>query len=173
MAQSRIRIVPLELADANAFVAAYHRHHQPVVGHRFSLGAIADGKLVGAVIVGRPVARLINQRTVLEVTRLVADGTPNACSALYGAAARAGKAMGYERIHTYILDSETGVSLRAAGWRSDGFTNGDTWDRPNRSRPDIQPLNVKQKWSKRLNEAPPEYEVPIYETDEYQEKMAI
>lgn len=28
----RLRVVPLELAEANAFVTKHHRHHRPVVG---------------------------------------------------------------------------------------------------------------------------------------------
>ena len=122
----RLRVVPIELKTANALVSAWHRHHQPCVGHRFSLGVADDhGVLHGACIVGRPVARLGGHpNKVLEVVRLVTDGTRNACSMLYSAAARAGKAMGYERIQTYILDSETGVSLRASGWVCEGSAGG-------------------------------------------------
>lgn len=106
----RLRIVPLELRELNAFVANFHRHHKPVQGHRFSIGVIRTDTnlLVGGCSVGRPVARLTSQKWVCEVTRLVTDGTPNACSALYSAAARAAQNMGYERIQTFILDSETG-----------------------------------------------------------------
>ena len=74
-----------------------------------------DNKLHGAAIVGRPVARLGgNPNQVLEVTRLVTDGTRNACSFLYSACARIGKEMGYLKIQTYILDTETGISLKAS-----------------------------------------------------------
>ena len=112
----------MELSEANALVAQWHRHHQPSQGHRFSLGvADSDGTWHGAAIIGRPVARLAGSpRAVLEVVRLVTDGTYNTCSILYAAAARAGAAMGYERIQTYILDSETGASLRASGWTCEG-----------------------------------------------------
>ena len=34
----KLAIVPLELAEANAFVVAHHRHHGVVQGHKFSLG---------------------------------------------------------------------------------------------------------------------------------------
>lgn len=159
--QPRLTIVPLELADANAFVARHHRHHFPVQGHRFSLGCVTnDCHLVGAAIIGRPVARLINPRTVLEVTRLVTDGTHNACSCLYGAAARIGKAMGYERIQTYIIDTETGVSLRAAGWECDGEAGGGKWyHTEGKARRSDQPTGSKQRWSKGLN-PPVEYQPP-------------
>jgi len=125
----KLRIVPLELKEANNLVALWHRHHKPTQGHRFSVGVMSeDGVVHGAAIVGRPVARLAGSpKAVLEVTRLVTDGTPNACSMLYAAAARAGKALGYERIQTYILDSETGTTLKAAGWLYEGIAGGGQW----------------------------------------------
>lgn len=86
---SKLAHTRIALADANDFVARLHRHHKPVVGHLFSLGAVLDGKLVGVAIVGRPVARMRDDGLTAEVTRLCTDGTDNACSFLYGAAARA------------------------------------------------------------------------------------
>lgn len=152
-----MRIVPLTLKQANEVVAELHRHHKPVVGHRFSIGVEKDGKLVGAAIVGRPVAHKTAQYVVAEVTRLVTDGTKNAPSALYSAAARAAKAMGFERIQTFILEDEPGTSVRAAGWEFDGWTDGGTWNRPSRGgRRDDQPLVRKQRWVKQLNAAPVE-----------------
>jgi hypothetical protein len=110
-------VVPLSLAEANAFVSEHHRHHPPAVGHKFSIGVIdEEGELHGCAIVGRPVARARDDGLTLEVTRSCTDGTPNANSMLYGAAARAGFAMGYTRIGTYTLGRETGASLRGAGW---------------------------------------------------------
>lgn len=114
---ARLRAVPLTLAQANELVAKLHRHHKPARGHRFSIGAAAGDRLVAAVIVGRPVARKTDQYRVAEVTRLVTDGTANACSFLYGRAAQAAKAMGFDRIQTYTLATESGASLRGAGWR--------------------------------------------------------
>ena len=152
---SHLRIVPLELSEANALVKELHRHHFRVVGHRFSIGVIAaNGVLTGAAIVGRPVARLAGSpRAVLEVTRLVTDATPNACSMLYAAAARAGKAMGYQRIQTYILDEEPGTSLKAAGWVNEGAAGGHAWHyyEGNPRRTD-QPMGTKRRWSLTLNE---------------------
>lgn len=111
-----MNIKPLTLSQANDLVSRLHRHHKPVVGHRFSLGLETDAGLCGAVIVGRPVARSLPQYEVAEVTRLVTDGTKNACSALYAAAARVCKEMGFRYIQTYILADEPGTSLKAAGW---------------------------------------------------------
>lgn len=155
--QIRLWVVPLELAEANAMVAAMHRHHKPTVGHRFSLGAVDEaGVLHGAAIVGRPVARLAGHpRDVLEVVRLVTDGTPNACSILYAAAARAGAAMGYKRIQTYILDSETGASLRGAAWVDEGAAGGGQWKHTDgKPRRTDQPTTIKTRWAKPLATRP-------------------
>ena len=148
-----LRIVPLELAKANAYVDAYHRHHKPAQGHRFSLGCVdADGVLHGAAIIGRPVARLGGKPSeVVEVTRLVTDGTRNACSILYAAAARAAAAMGYIRIQTYILDTEPGTSLRASGWVCEGVAGGGIWHHTDgKPRRTDQPTGLKQRWSRTL-----------------------
>lgn len=140
----RLTHITLSLAEANAFVTQHHRHHKPVVGHKFSLGASLDmDLLVGVAIVGRPVARMRDDGITLEVTRLCTDGTRNACSFLYGAAARAAFALGYARIGTYILASETGVTLKAAGWRQIGETVGGSWSRASRPRTDTHPTQPK------------------------------
>lgn len=115
--QSKLRVIPLTLAKANDAIAKWHRHHKPVVGHRFSLGVVDEtGTLRGVLCAGRPVARMLDQDLILEVNRVATDGCPNACSALYGSARRAALAMGFDRVITYILDTEPGTSLRAAGW---------------------------------------------------------
>lgn len=141
---------PTSLKEANALVGQLHRHHGGTVGHKFSIGAEKDGELIGAVIVGRPVARGSDDGYTAEVTRLVTDGTHNACSFLYSAAARAAKAMGYLRIQTYILQSEPGVSLKAAGWTLDGEVKGRSWSCPSRPRTDKHPTVAKQRWRKDL-----------------------
>ena len=159
----RLHAIPLELTEANRLVAQWHRHHQPSQGHRFSLGVIdADGALHGAAIVGRPVARLAGSpRDVLEVVRLVTDGTANACSILYAAAARAGLAMGYRRIQTYILDEEPGTSLIAAGWSYEGEAGGGQWKHTDgRPRRTDQPTGLKGRWAKELAARPDLSAVP-------------
>ena len=110
-----LKLVPISLKEANAFVGEYHRHHKPVAGHKFSLGCTLKGQLVGVAIVGRPVSRYLDEGMTLEVNRLCSTGEKNVCSFLYGAAARAAKALGYQRIITYTLDTEPGISLRASG----------------------------------------------------------
>jgi len=146
-----LHVIPITLRDANAFVLQYHRHHKPVRGCCFCIGAAVGNILVGAAIIGRPVARLTDYTRVAEVTRLVTDGTPNACSILYGAAARAASAIGYRRIQTFLLAEELGTSVKAAGWKFDGMTPGGTWNCKVRTgRREDQPLGPKQRWVKEL-----------------------
>jgi hypothetical protein len=137
-----MKTVRIELKEANEFVLKMHRHHKPVVGHRFSIGCEEGGKLVGCAIIGRPVARQTDQRNVAEVTRLVTDGTKNACSFLYAQAAQAAKELGFESIQTFILKSETGVSLKASGWQKIGLTKLGSWHTRENRRTD-QPKNKK------------------------------
>ncbi|HBO7587772.1 DUF4406 domain-containing protein [Pseudomonas aeruginosa] len=95
MPEAPLDICPITLVEANAFVEQHHRHHGPVQGHKFSLGLAADGRIVGVAIVGRPVARHLDDGMTLEVTRCCTDGARNGCSKLYGAAWRATRALGY------------------------------------------------------------------------------
>lgn len=134
---------PISFDDAAAFVRLHHRHHTPPVGHKFSIAAWAGDELVGVVIVGRPVSRHRDDGLTLEVTRLCTNGHPNACSFLYGAAARAAFALGYRRIGTYILKREPGTSLAAAGWKMVAETPGRSWSVPSRPRSDKHPLEPR------------------------------
>ncbi|GGN40197.1 hypothetical protein FHR83_007094 [Actinoplanes campanulatus] len=147
-----LHTVPLTRTQANDLIARRHRHHKPVHGLRFAIGLVDEvGQLRGAAVVGRPVARMTDPYRVAEVTRLVTDGVPNGCSMLYQAAARAAKAMGYERIQTFILLSEPGTSLRASGWEMDRTTKPEGWSRPSRIREDEHPTEAKMRWYRQLN----------------------
>lgn len=115
-----MRIVPMRLAEANEAVQRWHRHHKPVAGYLFAVGVSDDGTLRGVAIVGRPVARHLDDGHTAEITRCATDGARNACSMLLGACRRAAKALGYQRVVTYTLPEEGGASLRAAGFRWDG-----------------------------------------------------
>ncbi len=140
---TKLSLVALDFDIAADFVRQLHRHHTPPVGHKFSLGAMLGETIVGVAIVGRPVARMRDDSETLEVTRLCTDGTKNAPSFLYGAAARATFALGYKRLGTYILKSEPGTSLKAAGWKLIGERGGGSWSVPSRPRLDKHPLQGK------------------------------
>jgi hypothetical protein len=142
----KIEIVPITQKEANAFVALHHRHHKPVVGSIFQIAASSGGKIVGVVIVGRPVSRHEDNGWTLEVNRLCTDGTPNVCSMLYSAAWRVAKNMGYKRLVTYILNTENGTSLKASGWKLLGEAGGGNWNVKSRPRVDTNLTQKKLKF---------------------------
>tara|TARA_B100000519_G_C14165374_1_gene401310 strand:- start:377 stop:820 length:444 start_codon:yes stop_codon:yes gene_type:complete len=143
-----LSITPITFKEANCFVGEHHRHHKPVVGAKFCI-AVSSEIVHGVAIVGRPVARFLDDGFTLEVNRCCTDGTRNACSMLYASAWKAAKALGYKRLITYTLKSEGGSSLRGAGWRCLGEAttrHGQGWNVASRPRVDTHPLQKKLKW---------------------------
>lgn len=69
-----------------------------------------------------------------------------------------GKALGYERIQTYILATEPGTSLRASGWNCEGEAGGGQWGHSGElqlrldghTRATDQPTGKKQRWARPL-----------------------
>lgn len=148
-----MKLVPLKRKEAQQFIRDNHRHFpKPPVGDIFRIGLEKDGELIGVIMVGRPVARALDDGRTLEVNRCcVLPDNKNGCSMLYGAAARAGKALGYSRIFTYTLDIESGASMRAVGWKQDAKVKGREWSCPSRPREEQQSLfqtNEKIRWIK-------------------------
>ncbi|MFC6938264.1 XF1762 family protein [Actinomadura yumaensis] len=171
--------MPVAFRDACAFITDWHRHHRPPAGAKFCIGVADAGEVLrGVAIVGRPVARMLDNGHTLEVTRLAADGTPNACSALYSGAWRAARALGYRRLITYtrtrflgptcglecghgscgaVRRGESGASLLAAGWR----VVAERPPRPGWSRPSRPRARTGHEWVARsLWEPDPGKNVP-------------
>ena len=146
-----MRITPITLREASAFVEKHHRHHKPPQGALFAIAASEGDQVVGVAIVGRPVARLANDGWTAEVTRLCTIGNKNACSMLYGASWRAARAMGYRKLITYTLPEEGGASLRGAGWTGLGQPGGGSWSRKDRPRVDTHPTQTKLKWCRGID----------------------
>lgn len=139
----KLEIVPIFQDEAFSFVQQYHRHHKPPVGSVFQVAAAIGQKIVGVAIVGRPVSKTLDNGWTLEVTRLCTDGTENACSKLYAACWRITKELGYKKLQTYILQSEPGTSVIAAGAQLVGIRGGGTWQRRLRPRVDKHPTQKK------------------------------
>lgn len=143
---NRLSIVPTTIREARRYVELNHRHNRPPQGAIFAIAVAMGGEIVGVAIVGRPVARMLQDGWTAEVTRCCTDGTKNACSKLYAACWRAARAMGYRRIITYTRTGEPGTSLRASGWRLIGETQPQSWHRPSRPRVDWEPRQKKFRW---------------------------
>lgn len=148
----KLKVCPLAVKEANAFVKRYHRHNAPVLIARFAIGATLDGQLVGVAIVGNPLARALTTKGVAEVTRLCTNehAPLGTCSFLYARCWRVWEAMGGEKLITYTLQSESGASLRGAGWVQEALLDGRSgWDTPARRRQN-QAISGEPKirWSK-------------------------
>lgn len=130
-----LRLMPITWREARDFIEEHHRHSVVPQGGKFAVAAVLDDRVVGVAVAGRPVSRILDDGYTLEVTRVATDGTRNACSFLYGAVRRAGRAMGYLRFVTYTLPGEGGASLRASGWTlAEEVGRGGSWDCPSRPR---------------------------------------
>jgi len=145
-ADQRLFVVPMTLRAAREYVNANHRHHRAPQGGLFAVGTAIGDQIVGCAIVGKPVARMLNDGRTVEITRLCTDGTRNACSFLYRVCVRVAKSMGYARVLTYTLPHEGGASLRGAGFRHTHTTDGGSWSRPSRGRIDKHPTQEKFRW---------------------------
>lgn len=142
-----MEIRPISFKTAKEFVDRWHRHHRASVGQKFSIGVFQEDIMVGCAMCGRPVSRCLDDGETCEITRLCTDGTPNACSMLYGACCRIAKEMGYRRVITYTLFSEKGASLRASGFICEGIAGGEIWT-GRRRRDNGVPKEKKLRWSR-------------------------
>lgn len=141
-----LQLQPISITEAQRFVKLHHRHHEAPTGGLFAVAVSVGEAVRGVAIIGRPVARMLQDGWTAEVTRLCTLGDKNACSMLYAASWRAARALGYRRLITYTLKREGGASLRASGWRLVGSAGGGSWSRKNRPRVDTHPLEQKQLW---------------------------
>ncbi|MFK4046384.1 Hypothetical protein HVIM_03893 (plasmid) [Roseomonas mucosa] len=152
----KLEIRPVSFAHAADFVRRHHAHNAAPTAWRYG-AAITNGvSLLGVVMVGNPVARGLMGRGTVEVNRLcIRRDVPrvlawNACSQLYGWAAREAEARGFERIVTYTRVDEEGGSLRACGWIREAHVRGRLWNSPMRARTDRASLIDKHRWSRAL-----------------------
>ncbi len=155
--QFRFERIPFR--DARRFIDRHHEHCRSPTGWKFGQGLFNGPELIAVVIVGQPLARAFDRHQVVEVTRLCARRDRpaalrwNACSALYGWAAREAKLRRFRRIITYTRSDENGASLRASGWNCEGAAGGRSWNWRGRPRVDRAPPCPRLRWSRHL--APP------------------
>jgi hypothetical protein len=144
-----LRETRVTIEKAQAFVQSYHRKHpNPVpipIGH---VAVESGGMTVGVAILARPVSPAIADAQTVEIARVATlEDHPNACSMLYGLARRLAWALGYYRVTTYTEESESGASLKAAGFVHVGVNRRPRpWNhssRPNRTSWSAEP---KVRW---------------------------
>ena len=145
-----VKSVPIELDAANEYVRQNHRHLDPVYRDKWRLGCVDDsGKLIGVIQAARPIARHLDDGKTIDIVRCCTDGMEkNSCSFLLGRAYRIAAAMGYTKMISYILEMESGVSYKAAGWHKEVDTRGHSWNCPSRPRKTTAPTCNKQRWAK-------------------------
>tara|TARA_R100001086_G_C11671720_1_gene213103 strand:- start:81 stop:536 length:456 start_codon:yes stop_codon:yes gene_type:complete len=147
-----MQVVPLTLKKSNEFVKTYHTHNKQVAGCKFCIGVVLDNEIEAVAIVGRPVARKLDDGFTAEVLRLCTrqNKIKNLCSILYSRSWRIWKLMGGKRIITYTLEKENGASLKASGFKkvseTQAFKKGTGWTtRQGRVWQEIQ-LQKRIRW---------------------------
>jgi hypothetical protein len=117
----RLVLCPVTLREANDFVASFHRHNGRTArnGGKWAIGVEMADELVGVAIVGNPLsATFMDGRTAEVLRTCTREAAPKgSVSMLYSACWRAWRAMGGQRLITYTLTTESGASLRGAGWK--------------------------------------------------------
>jgi|SRR5882672_730970 len=145
----KLKIVPMTVTAARAFVKEHHRHLPDIQGGLFAAGVSIDNETKGVAIAGNP-ARVWQGTGRIVIARVATDETRNACSMLYGSLCRAAAALGYIEAWTYTLPDEPGTSLRAAGFTLIGVSAGGEHNRPSRPRGPAVCPQPKQRWMRKL-----------------------
>lgn len=148
---------PITRDAARTWVRRHHKHLPSFVGWLFGVAVKADGEVCCVAVLGRPVARALQDGSTAEVTRVASRSAcpvPHAASKALAALARAATALGYTRLVSYTREDEKGTTYRAAGWRPTGITSGGEWSRPSRSRAQAMQPCRKVRWEYGPNAAP-------------------
>jgi hypothetical protein len=114
----KLQLIPITLREANDFVEQFHRHNGRTArdGGKFAIGATTGEELVGIAIVGNPLSATYMDGYTAEVLRVcVRPDSPENTNSW--------QAMGGNKLITYTLASESGSSLRGAGWKIVGQVN--------------------------------------------------
>lgn len=148
----------LNLTEAQEFVAAHHRHSEPLKRHVFSTGAHRPGfrhPLLGVATVDSCSSSWSKRLDHVELRRLCTTGEPNVASYLLGRVKTACFAIGYNCIVTYTQPYERGGSLKAAGFwvqrvKSNGLVQ---WIAARSYQPDQQERDFTNRALERVNDA--------------------
>lgn len=133
-----LRVIPVTLREANDFVEQFHRHSKRTArdGGKFAIAVANDDGMWGVAIVGNPLSATYMDGFTAEVLRVCVrpDAPRNVCSFLYGRCWRIWQQMGGRRMLTMTLQTESGASLKGAGWRIVGESRSEgAWNRKSKS----------------------------------------
>ena len=145
-----MEIHPIHIWQADEFVKLHHRHNKKAGNGKFAIAAFEGAQMIGVAIAGRPRSRKLDNGKTLEVYRVCTDGTKNATSFLYARVKRIGQLMGYEKIITYTLQSESGSSLFAIGATIEKEVNHtNQWNDHGTTKRNFQAVTVmpKLRWT--------------------------
>lgn len=152
-----MKVTPwISLKQANKFVYDHHRHLDDAEGQLWAIALMDEDTLVGVLIAGRPSSGALQRQSCIEITRccvLEDERYRNGGSMLYGRARRIAQAFGWSRVITYNLPTESGASLRGAGFEIKARTKGGSWDRKKRRRRDDHPTCPKNRWESSASDA--------------------
>jgi hypothetical protein len=160
---SKLMAVPITLREANDFVSAYHRHNGRTSrdGGKFAIGVANENGLVGVAIIGNPLSATYMDGYTAEVLRVcTAPNSPlGTNSFLYSRCWQAWRAMGGTRLITYTLTTESGASLRGAGWQvlhktKDGHSDWEAKARKTGRARQWQSIYGQQKFCWQVGAAP-------------------
>ena len=141
-----LQLIPIKQKKAKDFINQFHRHHKAPHGDIYRIGLEKDKILIGVIMIGRPINRILDDGLTVEILRCCIQGYhKNACSKLYGSAVRIAKNLGYEKIITYTLQKESGSSLKAVGFKDEKKIKGRLWNTPTRPR---EQISLFQKYDK-------------------------
>lgn len=153
----RPTLAPVTLDQALAFIREHHRHAKSrPASWRFGVGVRLGDDLVGVGVAGNP-PRMLDDGQTISIVRVCTDGTPNACSMIYGSLCRAARALGFRYAVTYTLESEEGASLRASGFHIDGAVRAREWHggraryQGNLLGEATRPVEAKVRWKRAIS----------------------
>ncbi len=152
-------VIPCSLREANDFVVSFHRHNRRTArnGGKFALGVAEANELVAMAIVGNPISATFMDGFTAEVLRTCSkpDAPRNCNSFMYGACWKAWRSFGGRRLVTYTLETESGASLRGAGWRIVGEVRPteDGWRKNDHLTRQWQPVMGQKKFRWEIEEA--------------------
>lgn len=158
-----LKVTPTTIKKANEFVKEHHRHHRPTTNNtgRWALSAYDNsGSLVGVIIAANPISPFLMDGYTLELTRVcVSEKAPKGtCSFLISRCCKIWKEMGGRKVITYTLSTESGSSLKGAGWKEAGKVKPHKrWTNRNRvdgkSREDLTIYSLEKiRWEKTIGD---------------------